>query len=147
MDIVRRIAVKYTSICFFLDLFNDLYHDQCHIHISLFIITVFGVNKLSQGHLCLVVSGKRLIFTWLTYSGWWASKLLYFLFSTHRAIFSRTDIFSKSRFICWASWTSNNATNNTAFNIFHNADCWLKARLVSSYSWLLNGFNLPLRCF
>lgn len=63
VNIAGCVAVVNALLSLFLDLFDHLDHDQCHVHISFLLVTVFGIDKLTQSHLGAVVGRKALVFT------------------------------------------------------------------------------------
>jgi len=59
--VVRTIAIEDTSVDIFFDLFDDLDHDQCDVHVTLFVVLVSSLDEFSHSHLDFIVWRKGLI--------------------------------------------------------------------------------------
>jgi hypothetical protein len=63
VNVARRVAVVNALLSLLFDLFDNFDHNQCHIHVSLLLVTVLGFDELTKGHLGAVVGRKALVFT------------------------------------------------------------------------------------
>ena len=132
--IVGIVAVVDSIFGFSLNSFDDFDHDKCHMNISFFIISMFDLHKLSQGHLGFV---QRSFFFFMAVARWRTPHLFDFLLTQNTLRADVTFLFgwsvvSSSRASCSWSW---------AFDIFWFTYSWFIPRFEGGWSHFVGGFQ------
>ena len=133
-NVVGVVAVVDSVFGFSLNGFDDFDHDECHIDISFFVVSMLDLHELSQGHLAFI---QRSFFFFMAVARWRATHLLDFLL-THYAL--RADV---TFLFGWSVVSSSGASGSWswAFDIFWFTHSWFISWFEGGRPHLVGGFQ------